>query len=131
MRSVSAEQTTLLSELEPPSRLHISHWIDGSSVTGTSGRTSPVFDPATGKVSADLDLASVSEVDAAVASATAANLFSPAGRSSIQSGLISRTASSKDRVLPVDDVPSSRTSPSRRPSRAAARCALNPRLPRS
>ena len=50
----------------------ISHWIDGAMVAGTSGRTSPVFNPATGLVSAEVDLASAAEVNAAVASAKAA-----------------------------------------------------------
>jgi malonate-semialdehyde dehydrogenase (acetylating)/methylmalonate-semialdehyde dehydrogenase len=50
----------------------ISHVIDGSSVEGTSGRTAPVFNPATGEQTAAVDLASVAEVDAAVASAKAA-----------------------------------------------------------
>jgi malonate-semialdehyde dehydrogenase (acetylating)/methylmalonate-semialdehyde dehydrogenase len=50
----------------------ISHWIDGRVVESTSGRTAPVFDPATGEQSGAVDLASVDEVDAAVASATAA-----------------------------------------------------------
>ena len=50
----------------------ISHWIDGRVVEGTSGRTSPVFNPATGAVQANLDLASVAELDAAVAVAKAA-----------------------------------------------------------
>jgi malonate-semialdehyde dehydrogenase (acetylating)/methylmalonate-semialdehyde dehydrogenase len=50
----------------------ISHWIDGSPTAGTSGRTSPVFNPATGLQTGELDLASAAEVDRAVASATAA-----------------------------------------------------------
>jgi methylmalonic acid semialdehyde dehydrogenase len=50
----------------------ISHWIDGKLTTGTSGRTGPVFNPATGLQSGDVDLASAAEVDAAVASAKAA-----------------------------------------------------------
>jgi malonate-semialdehyde dehydrogenase (acetylating)/methylmalonate-semialdehyde dehydrogenase len=50
----------------------ISHWIDGAVVAGTSGRTSPVFNPALGVQSGALDLASVEEVDRAVASAKAA-----------------------------------------------------------
>ncbi len=50
----------------------ISHWIDGRVVEGTSGRTSPVFNPATGAVQANLDLASGAELDAAVAVAKAA-----------------------------------------------------------
>ena len=50
----------------------ISHWIDGKVVEGTSGRTGVVFDPATGQQQAAVDLASVAEVDAAVAVAKAA-----------------------------------------------------------
>ncbi|WAX58072.1 CoA-acylating methylmalonate-semialdehyde dehydrogenase [Jatrophihabitans cynanchi] len=50
----------------------ISHWIDGAHVAGSSGRTSPVFNPATGLRSADVDLASAAEVDTAIASAKAA-----------------------------------------------------------
>jgi malonate-semialdehyde dehydrogenase (acetylating)/methylmalonate-semialdehyde dehydrogenase len=48
------------------------HWIDGSLVEATSGRTSPVFDPATGRQSAEVQLASTADVDRAVASATGA-----------------------------------------------------------
>ena len=50
----------------------IHHHIDGATVAGTSGRTGPVFDPATGAQQAAVDLASAAEVDAAVASALAA-----------------------------------------------------------
>jgi malonate-semialdehyde dehydrogenase (acetylating)/methylmalonate-semialdehyde dehydrogenase len=50
----------------------ISHWIDGRIVAGTSGRTGPVFNPATGLQSAEVELASATEVSAAVASAKAA-----------------------------------------------------------
>jgi malonate-semialdehyde dehydrogenase (acetylating) / methylmalonate-semialdehyde dehydrogenase len=52
----------------------IQHLIDGASVAATSGRTSPVFNPATGEQSAEVTLASVDDVDAAVASAHAAFL---------------------------------------------------------
>ena len=45
----------------------IAHVIGGRSVPGTSGRTGTVYDPATGAVTAEVDLASVEEVDAAVA----------------------------------------------------------------
>jgi malonate-semialdehyde dehydrogenase (acetylating)/methylmalonate-semialdehyde dehydrogenase len=51
----------------------ISHWVDGRPVPGTSGRTSPVYNPATGIQTAEVDLASTSEVDAAVATAVAAS----------------------------------------------------------
>ena len=47
----------------------IDHWINGALVPSTSGRTSPVYNPATGKQQASVGLASVAEVDAAVESA--------------------------------------------------------------
>ena len=50
----------------------ISHWVDGRLLEGTSGRTSPVYNPATGQETARVDLASTAEVDAAVATAKAA-----------------------------------------------------------
>ena len=50
----------------------ISHWIDGRIVAGVSGRAGQVYNPATGEVAAEVDFASVEEVDAAVASARAA-----------------------------------------------------------
>jgi malonate-semialdehyde dehydrogenase (acetylating)/methylmalonate-semialdehyde dehydrogenase len=50
----------------------ISNWVDGKIVESTSGRTSPVFDPATGEQTAEVGLSSDQEVDAAVASAKAA-----------------------------------------------------------
>ncbi len=50
----------------------IEHWIDGKVVASTSGPTSPVYNPATGEQSGEVALASVDEVDAAVAAAQAA-----------------------------------------------------------
>ena len=54
----------------------IHHWIAGQSVpgqaSGSSQRTSPVFDPATGQQTATVHLASVEDVDTAVAAAKAA-----------------------------------------------------------
>lgn len=50
----------------------IQHWIDGQVVVSTSGRTGPVFNPATGEQTGQVALASVAEVDAAVAAAKAA-----------------------------------------------------------
>ena len=50
----------------------ISHWIGGRAVEGTSGRTAPVFDPARGQQTGEVDLASAEEVGAAVAAAKAA-----------------------------------------------------------
>lgn len=50
----------------------IAHLIDGQIVAGTSGNTTAVYNPATGHQTGELALASVSEVDIAVASAQAA-----------------------------------------------------------
>ncbi|MFM7535274.1 MAG: CoA-acylating methylmalonate-semialdehyde dehydrogenase [Acidimicrobiales bacterium] len=50
----------------------IHHYIDGRSVPGTSGRRGPVWNPATGELQAEVDFATVAEVDAAVAAAKAA-----------------------------------------------------------
>jgi malonate-semialdehyde dehydrogenase (acetylating)/methylmalonate-semialdehyde dehydrogenase len=50
----------------------VDHWISGIPTPGTSGRTSPVFDPATGRRTALVPLASAGEVDAAVKAAVAA-----------------------------------------------------------
>jgi malonate-semialdehyde dehydrogenase (acetylating)/methylmalonate-semialdehyde dehydrogenase len=47
----------------------ISHWIGGKVVPGQSGRTGPVYNPATGEQTGEVDFASVEEVDAAVAAA--------------------------------------------------------------
>src|SRR4051795_2347600 len=47
----------------------ISHWIDGKRVEGTSGRNGPVYNPATGQQSGEVDFATVEEVDAAVQAA--------------------------------------------------------------
>ena len=50
----------------------IQHFIDGELRAGTSGRVSDVYDPATGEVQAQVDLASATEVDQVVASASKA-----------------------------------------------------------
>jgi len=50
----------------------LTHWIDGKHVHGTSGRFADVFNPATGEIQAKTPLASKAELDAAVASAKAA-----------------------------------------------------------
>jgi malonate-semialdehyde dehydrogenase (acetylating)/methylmalonate-semialdehyde dehydrogenase len=47
----------------------ITHWIGGAPVEGTSGRSGPVFNPATGVQSGAVDFASPEEVDAAVQAA--------------------------------------------------------------
>ena len=50
----------------------IAHWINGAAVPSTSGNTSPVYNPATGEQASLVGLASVAEVEAAVAAAKAA-----------------------------------------------------------
>lgn len=50
----------------------LTHWIDGEHVDGTSGRTADVFNPSTGEVQAAVPLASVTEVEYAIAVAKAA-----------------------------------------------------------
>ncbi len=52
----------------------IGHWINGSHVPGTSGRTADVFNPATGEVQAQVALASKEELDAATADAARAQV---------------------------------------------------------
>jgi malonate-semialdehyde dehydrogenase (acetylating) / methylmalonate-semialdehyde dehydrogenase len=51
-------------------RIH--SYVNGSPMPSSSGRTSPVFNPATGEVQAEVELASIEEVDSAVAAAKAA-----------------------------------------------------------
>ena len=50
----------------------ITHYINGEKVASTSGRTSAVFNPATGQQTGALGLATVEEVDSAVAAAKTA-----------------------------------------------------------
>src|SRR6266566_1045304 len=47
----------------------ISHWIGGRTVAGESGRSGPVYNPATGEQTGAVDFASVEEVDRAVQAA--------------------------------------------------------------
>ncbi|MFW6693605.1 CoA-acylating methylmalonate-semialdehyde dehydrogenase [Streptomyces sp. MAR4 CNX-425] len=47
----------------------IGHWIGGKAVEGASGRSGPVYDPATGAQTAEVAFASAAEVDTAVAAA--------------------------------------------------------------
>ena len=52
----------------------ITHYINGAMTKGTSGRFSEVFNPATGEVQAQVPLATVEEVNAAVAKAAEAQV---------------------------------------------------------
>ena len=59
--------------IEAPAALRqINHWIGGVAVAGTSGRKGPVYNPAAGRQSGEVDFATVEEVDAAVQAARAA-----------------------------------------------------------
>src|SRR3954470_10911286 len=56
--------------LEAPAKLtQINHWIGGRAVAGSSGRSGAVYNPATGRQAAEVDFATVEEVDAAVQAA--------------------------------------------------------------
>jgi malonate-semialdehyde dehydrogenase (acetylating)/methylmalonate-semialdehyde dehydrogenase len=55
-----------------PTAERVNHWINGRRVAGTSGRSGPVYNPATGELAREVYFASVEEVDAAVAAAKAA-----------------------------------------------------------
>jgi malonate-semialdehyde dehydrogenase (acetylating) / methylmalonate-semialdehyde dehydrogenase len=52
--------------IAPPTAKPIHHWIGGKSVPSTSGRSGPVWNPATGEQTGAVDFATVEEVDAAV-----------------------------------------------------------------
>jgi malonate-semialdehyde dehydrogenase (acetylating)/methylmalonate-semialdehyde dehydrogenase len=54
--------------VDPPATqvTRISHWIDGRSVPGESGRSGPVYNPALGRQTGEVDFASAEEVDRAV-----------------------------------------------------------------
>ncbi|MBR9843000.1 MAG: CoA-acylating methylmalonate-semialdehyde dehydrogenase [Rhodobacteraceae bacterium] len=50
----------------------LTHFINGKHVKGTSGRFADVYNPATGEIQAKVPLATVAEMDAAIAAAAAA-----------------------------------------------------------
>ncbi|MGZ3586012.1 MAG: CoA-acylating methylmalonate-semialdehyde dehydrogenase [Candidatus Limnocylindrales bacterium] len=52
-----------------PAGERVNHWIAGRRTAGTSGRSGPVYDPATGRTAREVDFASADEVDAAVRAA--------------------------------------------------------------
>jgi malonate-semialdehyde dehydrogenase (acetylating)/methylmalonate-semialdehyde dehydrogenase len=56
----------------PPAPKPIHHWIGGAAVATDSGRSGPVFNPATGEQTATVGYATVADVDRAVAAAKAA-----------------------------------------------------------
>jgi malonate-semialdehyde dehydrogenase (acetylating)/methylmalonate-semialdehyde dehydrogenase len=58
--------------VEPAATDVVPHWIGGERRSGTSGRTGPVYDPASGRLARRVAFASIEEVDAAVKAAKAA-----------------------------------------------------------
>ncbi len=52
----------------------VSHWIDNQIAPSASGRSAPIWNPATGQQQASVDLASLEEVDALIASSKKAFL---------------------------------------------------------
>ncbi|HEX6298959.1 MAG TPA: CoA-acylating methylmalonate-semialdehyde dehydrogenase [Acidimicrobiia bacterium] len=48
---------------------HIQHWVSGSHSSGSSGRSGPVFNPATGQQTGEVAYASATDVDGAVRAA--------------------------------------------------------------
>jgi malonate-semialdehyde dehydrogenase (acetylating)/methylmalonate-semialdehyde dehydrogenase len=55
--------------VEAPAATRIPHWIGGRRVESQSGRSGPVYNPATGRQTGAVDFATVEEVDAAVQAA--------------------------------------------------------------
>src|SRR4051812_24214305 len=65
-----ARRSTVTDVVEAPAAVKpINHWISGSSYQGRSGRTGPVFNPATGAQTGAVDFASAEDVDEAVRAA--------------------------------------------------------------
>ena len=59
-------------ESSTPGPAVVSHWSGGATFAGSSDRTAPVYDPATGKVTKHVALASAEDADAVIATAAAA-----------------------------------------------------------
>ncbi|KAA9104974.1 CoA-acylating methylmalonate-semialdehyde dehydrogenase [Microbacterium rhizomatis] len=64
----TAETVETASTESGPVRV-ISHWIDGAERASSSGRSAPVYNPATGAVQAQVAFADQAEIDEAIASA--------------------------------------------------------------
>ena len=59
-------QEVTTTEAEKAVTVTVKHWINGAETEGTSGRTQPIYNPATGEVSAQLVLGDATTVDEAV-----------------------------------------------------------------
>ena len=72
----------------------IGHFVDGKLIAGSSGRSKDIFNPNTGEVQAQVNMATPSELDAAVASAAKAQICLLYTSPSPRDGLLSRMPSS-------------------------------------
>jgi malonate-semialdehyde dehydrogenase (acetylating)/methylmalonate-semialdehyde dehydrogenase len=72
MTQVAEPRADAASAATEPRLERVNHWIGGQRVAGTSGRSGPVYNPATGALAREVDFASVEEIDGAVAAAKAA-----------------------------------------------------------
>src|SRR3954454_11980592 len=63
------ETATPVQERREGGIARITHWIDGKPVPGESGRSGPVYNPATGEETGAVDFATAEEVGAAVEAA--------------------------------------------------------------
>ncbi|MBV8096954.1 MAG: CoA-acylating methylmalonate-semialdehyde dehydrogenase [Acetobacteraceae bacterium] len=83
----------------------IQHYINGRSVPGRSGRTAPVFNPATGEAANQVPLASRQEVDEAVAASKRAfpqwSMTTPLRRSRILNRFLRLLQDNVDRIAQV------------------------------
>lgn len=66
------DSATLTEETPSSATAVLDHWVGGTTWSGASTRTAPVYNPALGRVQREVRLASVSDVDHAVASANEA-----------------------------------------------------------
>ena len=98
----------------------INHWIGGKPWSGGSGRSGPVFNPATGRQTGEVAFASVEDVDRAVAAAREAAVRGARSRS--RSGRTSSSASAACSTSTGATSPrSSRPSTARSPPTRSAR----------
>jgi malonate-semialdehyde dehydrogenase (acetylating)/methylmalonate-semialdehyde dehydrogenase len=83
----------------------IGHFIDGRYVAGTSEKTAPVYDPATGEVQARVSLAGADEVDGAVTAAQRAfpawSQLSPQARAGVLFAFRDEMRANLDRLAAI------------------------------
>ena len=59
-------EPTVGADDRPGGTERVNHWINGGRVAGTSGHSGPVYNPATGEITREVDFASTQEVAEAV-----------------------------------------------------------------